>query len=114
MAAFRLEFDANAGIEMKYDPTIRTSREHAASGRSIRSSQWANGYPLKPSYFAIIGHRLHESIFDGDRPRNVDYAGDFTDCCCPVLRRIQNQGNPAPVLRSSAPRCRPSILIPTH
>ena len=89
---FRSVIDANAGIEIKHDQTIRAPLKSTASCRSVRSPQRTDGVLLKPSYCAVITHRLHKSILDNWRPRNVDYRRDSPHCFCVVPWFIRNHG----------------------
>src|SRR5208283_3768727 len=91
---FRLVIDAKARLEMKHDPTIRAPPKTTASCRSIRSPQRTDRVLLKPSYFAVVGHRLQESVFNDGWPGDVDYSRDLPDCFCAISRRIQHPREP--------------------
>ena len=91
---FRLVIDAQAGFEMKHDPTIRTPSKRAAACGSINSPQRTHGVLLKPSYFTVIGHCLQESVFDDGRPCYVDYARDLADCFRAISWRIEHPWKP--------------------
>jgi len=70
----RLIIDANPGLRIEHDPTIRTPPKSTPPCASVRSPQRTDGVLLKPSYFTTIAHCLQESVFDDGWPRNVDYA----------------------------------------